>query len=118
MKSISCFIRNDDGFFMPLVLLIVALMFITVGTSIKMYRDEIVMTEHLIERIQAETMLQMANEKRSKREMNQDSYQFPYGSVTIKTSEVADYFLHEYDIYTQSSNKYTMRTIEKNEGDL
>ncbi|HLQ98453.1 MAG TPA: hypothetical protein VK135_07160, partial [Candidatus Dormibacteraeota bacterium] len=89
MKKRSCIISDESGFFLPYVLFIVALVFIIITANIRTYQHEIEITYHHIERVKAETIIQMGLAKFKERELPTEletlhiDYLFPDGEVTL-----------------------------------
>ncbi|HLQ73794.1 MAG TPA: hypothetical protein VK125_06135 [Bacillota bacterium] len=117
MKSTLCYIQNNKGYFMPLVLLVVALVFITFSMSIKLYQDEVIMTDHFMKRLEAENLFQMTVEKVSANENVEREvvYDYPNGSVHVTASDKESYIAYEYKIRLGEEALYVMSSVEMKE---
>ncbi|WP_164668618.1 hypothetical protein [Virgibacillus doumboii] len=93
---------NNKGFILPFVLFVTAIALILITSSVRMYQDEIQITNKQTEQIKIETLLQMARtsfkEKVIQSEIpdNPTNYYFPYGDVRVEYIIIDDkkYHLH------------------------
>jgi len=79
-------ITNEHGFVFPTVLLIITVIFILFFINVKIYQNEIVLTDHHLDFLNVETLHQIAiqklkNDLRNNPEIRNTSYNFPNGKV-------------------------------------
>jgi len=115
--------NNENGFILPYVLFITAIVIIIVTANISIYRNDIVITENQLEQIKIETLFQMGRTKLKKEMVNQEeetsdvSYSFPDGivKITINSSNSPVYKLY-FTITTNNNATYTVaNTLQINE---
>lgn len=114
MKKQSFFMNNESGFFLPYVLFITTLIFLTVTMSVRTYQHEIEITHHLVDQLRAETMMQMGLALFEKNDFPEGAepfhvtYDFPDGEVTIKYEYMSEleYYLH-FTVLTNGGLVYT-----------
>ncbi|WP_100010671.1 hypothetical protein [Lentibacillus sediminis] len=90
MKKPSSFMNKGNGFILPYVLFIIALVLILIMGNITQYRSEFTSTALQIENVRVETLFQMGREK-WKQEIaphgavldQVTTYDFPVGTVEI-----------------------------------
>ncbi|MFA1821545.1 hypothetical protein ACDX78_15425 [Virgibacillus oceani] len=96
MKKPLSFMNNDRGFFLPLVLFSVTLLFIFISANIQSYKHDVQITERQVEQVIVESLFQLGREK-VKDELisieipDKVQYTFPDGTVNITISS-KDYF--------------------------
>lgn len=120
MKKRSCIISEESGFYLPYVLFIVALVFIIITANIRIYHHEIEITDHHIERVKAETIIQMGLAKFKEDELPTEletlhiDYLFPDGEITLIYSLISDleYRIH-CTVLTNNGLEYTSLFTEK-----
>lgn len=119
MRKKLCIISNESGFFLPYVLFITALVFVIITASIRTYQHEIEITQHHIEQLKAETIVQMGLAKFLENNLPTDQntvhvhYNFPDGDVTLIYTLIDDF---EYRIHctvlTKNGLEYTILFTE------
>lgn len=63
MKKLSHFTENEQGFILPLVLIVSLIIIMLMTTVIKIYQNELKITQNLIEQIEIDTIIQMSFEQ-------------------------------------------------------
>lgn len=109
MKKQFDYITDRNGFILPYVLFITALVIITVTASIQLYQNELKINEHQKEQLKIETLFQMGYGKFSEdilsknKPVNPITYHFPYGNVEIKYKKINN---EEYHLYFTMTTNY------------
>lgn len=106
---------NQQGFFFPYVLFVISLTFIIVSANIKIYHNEIYLSEHMIEQIKVDTLIQMSTMKFKKQVDNMEElpreviYVFPPGEVKLFYVSHDDTFIKiRYDIQTDKNKFFSI----------
>jgi major membrane immunogen (membrane-anchored lipoprotein) len=96
MKKQSFFINKQDGFFLPYVLFITAIVLLVVSLGTHAYKNDIYIVHNHFEQLKIETIVQMGREQ-FKREVSEHtakkghvSYVFPQGSAEITYTRMDD----------------------------
>lgn len=90
MRKLLAITSNENGFYLPFVLFITTLMLAAATTSAMIYRNEVEITNHLLENIKAETLIQMSRVKFSEEKLHENNkdgkitYTFPSGLSEIR----------------------------------
>ncbi|WP_174613798.1 competence type IV pilus minor pilin ComGG [Virgibacillus ihumii] len=115
MKKRFAFITDHNGFILPYVLFIAALVIITITASIQLYQNEIRISESQTEQLKIETLFQMGRAKFSEhlRDHNLSespvTYHFPDGDVEIKYKKLTTGEHHLY--FTITTNRKTVISL-------
>lgn len=86
--------KNEGGYFFPLVLFVVTVLFATVATSTIIYKNEIEIVDKLMEQLHVETIIQMSKVKFQSDALYENentgnvNYIFPPGDVNINYSMI------------------------------
>lgn len=111
MKRHLSFMNNERGFFLPLVLFVITLVFIFITTNIHSYKNDIQITDRQVEQVMIESLFQMGRES-VKEELSSpefpDSvhYTFPDGTVDITISSHDDFYELLFSINTNNNTAY------------
>ena len=112
MKKFLFFMNNDQGFFLPVVLFTVTLLFIFITANIQSYKHDIQITERQVEQITIESLFQLGREC-VKDELNSDKipdkiqYSFPDGTVDITISTNDHFYELFFSINTNNNTNYS-----------
>ena len=106
--------NNQSGFYLPYVLFITAIILFTVTTNVKLYQQNIKVTEQHLEQLRIETLTQMAHKKFMNEypvvEENKFSvyYVFPYGNVDLLYQRLDDTTYNlRIDVFTPKQSEHT-----------
>lgn len=114
MRKLLHITKQEEAFFLPIVLMISILVLSGIMTSIIIYKNELQITEQLVNQIEAETLLQMAleefsnDEKNRNEKMGQIIYNFPNGDAIV------DYELVEEHKYLCIISVITTKNVKLN----
>ncbi|WP_077326963.1 hypothetical protein [Virgibacillus siamensis] len=116
MKNPFMYINDQRGFILPYVLFITALLIITITASIRLYHNELIITESQAEQVKVETLFQMAHSQFTDNLPNKNNpadnpvmYHFPYGNVKIEYIRMDTETYHLY--VTITTNKQTIVSL-------
>jgi len=116
-------LMNDEGFYVPYVLVVAFIVLSIIATATTIYSNERRSTFVLLEQLESETLVQMARVQFRKDEMHKNSesgqvtYDFPNGTATIWFNrEKDDIIFLDMTITTESGSVFRpqarMRTDE------
>lgn len=89
MKKQFHILTNESAFYLPFVLIIAVITLSIITTSIMIYRQELSMTNNIIEQVEIETLIQIARAKFIIEQMYNESlngqvmYELPHGNVNL-----------------------------------
>ncbi|GGA68333.1 hypothetical protein [Ornithinibacillus halotolerans] len=113
MKKKSYFFQNEQGFTLPLVLMLTAITLLYVSTNLIKYHHDSKMTANLIEQITAQSLFELSYRKYKSEQYSQYNngvekinYTFPNGIVTIEISQSVDYIHLTFIIQTNGGYLY------------
>lgn len=93
MKKQWLYLTNNDGFYLPMVLVVTAFVMIFLGTFIYLYQNELLLSEQTIQQIEAETYIQMSRTefiqevKDGLAPFGEVEYTYPNGEVNIQYTQ-------------------------------
>lgn len=100
MERASRFITSESGFTYPLVVLIISVIFILFFKNVILYKQDITMTDHHIEQLNYQTLVQMTliqikRDLRDDKNLQTIHYSFPTGHVKVVTHKRSE---NEYNL--------------------
>jgi len=102
-------ITNENGFFLPYVLVVAIIMLTIITTSIIIYKTEIESTQFFIDQLELETIIQMGRAQFKEEELyknnnhGQITYTYPIGEINIMyTMENEQTVFLELDVKTNN----------------
>lgn len=116
-KERSLPFHNDKGYIFPFVLFVALVMFSAVTASILIYRNEIMISNQILEQMTAETIVQMSVHRFKEEKpfiilpTGTISYQFPSGSVEVFYEPIEPNYYNL--ILTIETNKKKTFSIQK-----
>lgn len=118
MKGRSLLWMNEKGYMFPFVLFASLLLFSTVGTTVLIYRNDLAVSDRLIEQMKAETLVQMSIRTfyREKpflaKQHGTEVYQFPSGMVEIHYTPTEEgQFRLVLTVETDEGERFSMQKI-------
>ncbi|WP_099158498.1 hypothetical protein [Virgibacillus ndiopensis] len=118
MKNQSFFIAKQNGFFLPYVLFLTAVVLIVLTTTINTYKSDLQITDNQLKQLKIETLFQMGRTKFKQNffaietdpDRNQVHYTFPDGNVSISYVHLID---KKYELtFTIHTNKKSYITTD------
>jgi hypothetical protein len=104
--------NNKHGFFLPLVLFTVTIVFILITASIHSYQNDIQITERQVEQVIIESLFQLGRESLkddldSPEIPDKVQYIFPDGTVNISILSNDNFYVLGFSIITNNNTTYS-----------
>lgn len=90
MKKQWLYLTNNNGFYLPMVLVVTVFVMMFLGTFIYLYQNELFLSEQTIQQIEADTFIQMSRSefvqevKDGLSPFGEVEYTYPNGEVNIQ----------------------------------
>ncbi|MFD2630823.1 hypothetical protein [Oceanobacillus kapialis] len=116
MKKQSYFTTNEQGFVLPAVLLIIAIVFVFLFHNTSAYRNELSITDTQLEQTKIETLYQASRQllidelKEHGSTIDTATYTFPYGNVAVHLQKIDDAFSRL--TFTITTDKNAVKSFE------